>query len=631
MPDPESRQINEFIDTLCAMMLVPGLRSILIFDANRAELRKIVNTTVNIAQIFTGQTVDTVTLGSSETDDDLWGTLVLQGRHEAPLCWQPGLLSESQNQNSTRIAFIPDLAQLSLMAARACIAMVGQSVASSERHGQHSLWQPDDFWIAGCASADVGKVSAHLLDRFAIRLNRKKVPNRVQRTVEIKQMLGSDGNEDRESYPLPPDLSDRLKFAANFRPMMTEDAMARLIRYIPTSGFYSTRRDLSLARLAVAIAHLDNQHSVIDVHINRAAKMIGLSMPADAGVKQPWRDEEKPAEEQTPTEVASISENLLDSEVPSPFEEPTSEPQLVKEFAREVDTPAEVFPSVPLPSVSVRSPYPEDEAPIEHEDTPLRLPLRAARSDVENGPIVGTERATSLHDLALVRTVMESTKFKRVRQKQSKLTKDRLLILACDLHSYRREPIAEQIFVLLLDYTSLRNEAWTDALYPYLKEAYTERAIICLIKVGAADARHELRAEMIEARSLLVPEIGNAFNALPGRGTPLAHGLDLAFQALRRHLQHGRGGPYRATLVVLSDGRGNIPLEDSRRGEIAASVMRRGFEDSLVVGRQISHLDYVRVVYLNPQPEQLTELPVELANALGAEMREIETTASQTV
>lgn len=631
MPDVESRQVDEVIDALCAVMLVPGLRSILVFDAHPAELRKIVNTTANIAHVFTGQTVDTVTLGSSETDDELWGTFVLEGRHEAPLCWQPGLLSENENQNSTRIAFVPDLAHLSLMAARACISMVGQSVASLERHGRRSLWYPDDFWIAGCASANVGKVSAHLLDRFAIRLNRKKVSNRAQRAAEIKRMLRLDGNENRESYPLPPDLGDLLKLAANFRPVMTDEALASVFSYVPTAGFYSTRRDLSLARLAVAIAKLDNQHSVDNVHINRAAKMMGLSMSANAGVKQPGREEEKPAEEQTPTEAASISECSPGSDVPV-FEEPTSEPQLVEEFAHEVDTPAEVFPSVPLPSVSVRTPYPEDEASVEHEDTPLRLPIRAASSeDAGSGPIVGTERATSLHDLALVRTVMESAKFNRVRQKHSKLAKDKLLILPCDLHSYRREPIAEQIFVLLLDYTSLRNEAWTDALYPYLKEAYTERAIICLIKVGAADARHELRAEMIEARSLLVPEIGKAFSALPGRGTPLAHGLDLAFQALRRHLQHGRGGPYRATLVVLSDGRGNIPLEDSRRGEISVSVMRRGFEDSLVIGRQISHLDYVRVVYLNPQREQLTELPVELADALGAEMREIESTLYQTV
>jgi magnesium chelatase subunit D len=219
--------------------------------------------------------------------------------------------------------------------------------------------------------------------------------------------------------------------------------------------------------------------------------------------------------------------------------------------------------------------------------------------------------------------LLEAAKFQPVRRKNSDSPGRKFLLLPSDLHSYRREPVAEQMLVLLIDYTGFQDAAWEDALFPYLKEAYTGRAMICLIKVGAADARHELRAERIEARSILVPEIATAFSARPGRATPLAHGLDLALQTLRRYLQHGRGGPYQATFVVLSDGRGNVPLEDSRRGEIVAPVMRKGFDDALRLAQQIRALDYVRVIYLNPQPPQHTELPLELAEALGAESLEI--------
>jgi hypothetical protein len=49
------------------------------------------------------------------------------------------------------------------------------------------------------------------------------------------------------------------------------------------------------------------------------------------------------------------------------------------------------------------------------------------------------------------------------------------------------------------------------------------------------------------------------------------------------------------------------------------------------MARQISNLDYVRAVFLNPQPQQQVELPIELAAALGAEIREIRLESTQTV
>jgi magnesium chelatase subunit D len=626
MTDLESRQVNQTISTLCAAALVRGLRSILVFDANPRELRKIARTAAKILSDFSQQPVNTLTLGSSETDDDLWGSFMPHGNNEeSPLFWQPGLLFGSEDENSTRVALIPNLAQLSLMSARTCIALVGESVAALERHGQHRFRQPDIFWVAGCPAAEVGKVSAHLLDRFALRLNRKNIQNPAERVEEIKRMINSEeSEEDEASFPLPAYLGETLRVAAQFRPRMTDEAVAHIGKYIPMSGFYSARRDLALARLAVANAQLDKSAEVVKEHVNRAAQIIGLSLPIDK-VEEEQREREEPEEQkEKQPDPLSVEESPVETPQPEQVATVRPEPQLVQEFALEVDVPPEAFPVSALPPASETSPYPEDETPVEHEDTPLRLPSRLSRADeAGKGPVIGTEHATSLHDLALVRTLLEAAKFQPVRQKNFHSSEREFMLLPSDLHSYRREPIAEQMLVLLIDYTSFKDSAWEDALFPYLKEAYTGRAMICLIKVGAADARHELRAERIEARSILVPEIAKAFNARPGRATPLAHGLDLAFQALRRYLQHGRSGPYQATFVVLSDGRGNVPLEDSRRGEIAAPVMRKGFDDALRLARQIRDLDYVRVVYLNPQPLPHTELPLELTEALGAESQEI--------
>ena len=116
------------------------------------------------------------------------------------------------------------------------------------------------------------------------------------------------------------------------------------------------------------------------------------------------------------------------------------------------------------------------------------------------------------------------------------------------------------------------------ALLPYLRWAYVERATVCLVKVGARGAPTELQAERLVARSLLVPKISQALDEPSGLATPLAHGLDLALQFLRHALHQGRQGVRSAWIVVLTDGRGNVPLKASQTGQLDWPVpgRRRG-------------------------------------------------------
>jgi magnesium chelatase subunit D len=176
------------------------------------------------------------------------------------------------------------------------------------------------------------------------------------------------------------------------------------------------------------------------------------------------------------------------------------------------------------------------------------------------------------------------------------------------------------MLMMVLDYTCLRDRNWQESLLPYLTWAYVERACICLIQVGAAEAKHELRAVRIEAQNVLVPRINAGLESGRGRATPLAHGLELALQTLRHALQHGRSKVKQAVLVVITDGRGNVPLEASRVGDIGAflPVKQRGIEDALQVAAQIGELDGVKAYLLNPQPKIYADLPLQLAEKLGA-------------
>ncbi|HEU5226512.1 MAG TPA: hypothetical protein VFU49_01790, partial [Ktedonobacteraceae bacterium] len=271
-----------------------------------------------------------------------------------------------------------------------------------------------------------------------------------------------------------------------------------------------------------------------------------------------------------------------------------------------------------------RQPYPEDEAPLEREEAALKLPpTRYAPSRSAHGIIIGVDESDTFYDLALVSTILAAARFQKVRQQQYQRKYQHpypgLLIERMDLRRYRRSLPTEQIFMLLLDYTSIRqNQNWEAALLPYLHAAYTVRAAVTIIKVGAGDALSPLRAEVVRAKNILVPRVGLALEARHGRATPLAHGLSLALEQLQRVLQHGRNSAHKVSFVVISDGRGNVPLALSLRGEREMLVTREGIDDALQEARKIRALKHVETVVLNPQPDYYPDLPERLSEALGA-------------
>jgi magnesium chelatase subunit D len=280
----------------------------------------------------------------------------------------------------------------------------------------------------------------------------------------------------------------------------------------------------------------------------------------------------------------------------------------------------ETLDSTSLELGTTADPYPEDKAIVQRESASLRLPPRHFKpAALGRGEIIGVEPATLPQDIAWVSTFLEAAKYQSVRPPSQ-----RLRLSPTDLRRYRRAAVPEQLLMLVLDHTCLRECQWQAALLPYLQWAYVERANVCLVQVGAANATQELQAEKVVAQNILVPRISQGLEMGGGQATPLAHGLDLALQTLRHALQHGRNAVQQAVLVVISDGRGNVPLAASRANEKPTKpVNRQGIEDALQVAQQIGGLKQVGAVVLNPQPKYYADLPVKLAQALGAKIAAI--------
>ncbi|PSB23146.1 hypothetical protein C7B76_01070 [filamentous cyanobacterium CCP2] len=637
---------NPLIRGLACAALHPGLRSILVFDAGIATLQFAAQNLTWMLKQVTGCKVVPVQLGVVETEEDLWGGLALQQRDaKGSFEWQQGLLAGGREQE-LRLVILPDLTRLSLPTARACVALMGSEVAYLERHGHRDSWQPKLCWLAGCSRSDVGLVSPHLLDRFALRLAGQDLVT-SDRAEAIQKWLEESDKQDCEEDALLPEWVDTLQQAGLFHPEVTLEAQKRVLNYISSTDGYSARRELALLRLAQANAQLSEADQVTAQQVDQAAKMIGLTLIKPNLDVDPRKPEQPSQPELTPDPDSSIRKTgaedqvLIKERAPAPVQEPV--------YASDT---TEILPSQPIQMDSaIANPYPEDTTPVQREAASLRLPIRRFKNAVSGrGAIVGVEPATTPQDLAIVSTLLEAAKYQQIRQtallerhgsarglvesgSEANLNGEQfsweavsrsLILQPTDLRRYRRAVVPEQMLMLVMDYTCLRECQWQAALLPYLQWAYVERASLCLIQVGAASATQELQAEKIVAQNVLVPRISNGLEVGGGQATPLAHGLDLALQTLRHALQHGRSAVRQAVLVVVSDGRGNVPLKASQMNQKPEKpVNRQGIEDALQVAQQIADLKQVEAVVLNPQPKYYADLPVKLAQALGAKIAAI--------
>ncbi|MDE5113916.1 MAG: hypothetical protein O4803_06490, partial [Trichodesmium sp. St15_bin1_1] len=420
----------------------------------------------------------------------------------------------------------------------------------------------------------------------------------------------------------------------------------RILDYTSESNIYH-RREIALARFASTYAQLEAANSVTINHVNKVARIMGLKLEINDIDKSIKSNSFNPQSERKVTdleplispELSEIKDEYLSN---NPPEIPVYKPQ-TSDFFRDPDSAETTRLTITsLPEITpLENPYIEDIAPLEREIDSLKLPTHRSQSKtIYRGTIIGVEKTTNAHDLAIVRTLLEAAKFHKIRQKNQGNNDHKLKILPSDLYRYRRASVAEQMFMLLLDYTCLEYCQWEEKLLPYFSWAYSQRASVGLIQVGIAPNSivldnnqsnvtinpAELRAKKISGQNILVPTIAMGLDlekTKKGKATPLAHGLDLALKTLRHALQHGKNTVQKAVLVVVSDGRGNVPLEASHVGKIKLPVGKKGVEDALEVAEKISNLANLETIFLNPQSKQYPDLPLLLAKALGAKILSI--------
>ncbi|MEU1647242.1 hypothetical protein [Micromonospora zamorensis] len=361
------------------------------------------------------------------------------------------------------------------------------------------------------------------------------------------------------------------------RPYFSAAALDEVMRTAPGG----IRLSLALSRTAGALATLDGAAETTAAHVRHAAEVLGLSAGPHPVVDAPTADPAVPEAEteEPPPDPGPPAVSLADP------------PAAVDAAAEPVLYPETLPDALPEPA-SLRSPW---------AGVNRRLRMR--------GPRTGVERTRSRLDLAVMPTLLEAAKHRRTRAE--------LVIRPEDWRRYRHGWTPHRLLVLVLDHTCRRGWDWTPTLAPYLQWAYAERAAVTVIDVGHDTASDELRAEHYRATGVRDPRVLRSLRHRPGRATPLAAGIDLAVQELLRRFRRSRAHTDRAWLVVVTDGRGNVPLEASARGAVSGPVGRQGADDAICAASGARSIGGLRTVVVAPGSGPYPGLPFDLADALG--------------
>jgi magnesium chelatase subunit D len=548
-----------------------------------------------------------VTLGATHTDDDLWWLTRLvaaDGKRRFETVHGPLI---DVPDGTPRTVIIPDLARASLAVVRAAVTLIGADIAVADRYGQHETWQPRSRWIAACARSDLAKLSPHLLDRFAVRIDavdlwpQGRDPHGMQETL-----AAADGDESALLNLPAPVLHSQWRTRAPF-PAMTSEAIDLVVATIDAASA-PTRRELALARVARALAALDLSDAVLHSHVRRATVVLGLKQPA-------------PSQPPLPPSAPAPSPNAAS---PSATPEPVVEERTTT-GGQAVLTGNQEAASMLLDDLAVAADllragiYPEDDSDAIPEYSSLRQSWQdTSRPRALRGHVIGTEPTRTLTDVAIVPTAFEAAKFQPIRRLTGIAGPGELIIFGSDLRRHRHQPRPDTAIVLVLDHTCRRDWDFAAVLAPYLRWAYVRRAMLSVIEFGYLGVANELRAVAYRTSSVLDRRVPVSLNRVPGRATPLAHALDLSVQELRRHLRHAEVAAENSWLIVVSDGRGNVPLEASQRGRVTEPVTREGVTDALHVARALRSVPSVhKVVLAPPGLIHYRELPFELADVIG--------------
>jgi magnesium chelatase subunit D len=454
------------------------------------------------------------------TEDRVLGTLDFErALREGRRAFQPGLLAAAHRG----ILYIDEVNLLPDHLVDVLLDAAALGVNTVQREGI-SAAHPARFLLVGTMNREEGDLRPQLLDRFGLMVEIVGPRDQELRSEVVRRRLAFEADPTAFAALWEGEqqaLRRRIAEARERLPRVgLDDALLAVIsRLCCEFEVDGLRADIVMHKAARALAALDGRTAATTDDVKRAAELVLPHRQRRRPFEQPHLDRER------------LDECLSRLQSPSEGEEGSGErvfgpapPQPVRRI--EVAPPADISPSLPR---GRRNP------------TPARQRGHYVRA-------VADEKAT---DLAVDATIRAAV----LRGGQSD---GRPVIERRDLHRKERAGRTGTLILFAVDASGSmaarrRMELVKGAVLGLLQSAYEQRDEVGVI------AFRGTQAEALLPPTGSVELADRALRVLPTGGrTPLAHALVTAGDVLRRARPD-----VPALLVLLSDGKANVPLPDT--------------------------------------------------------------------
>ena len=404
------------------------------------------------------------------------------------------------------------------------ISALSDGVVRVERDGLSEI-HPARFLLVGTYDPAEGEVPRSLLDRLGLIVPFAPQSDERVRAAVVRQNLAGERADDEEIAILQAMLAEAR--ARLTKVQIEENQIQALIQAALSLGVEGNRADAFAVQAALAKAAFDGRDAVDDDDLKLAMRLVLLPRATQVPAQDP------------PAQDAQHASGQQDSQA---GDQETNEGQgprledILLEAAR-VDLPAGLLD---LPFVAQRR---------------GRSGSRGATLNAKRGRFVravaGDLRGNRI---ALLPTLVAAAPWQRLRQ--AKHGGARLEIRREDIRVKRFRDKAGVLYIFVVDASGSmainRMREAKGAVVRLLQDAYVHRDQVGLI------AFRGQQAQVLLAPSQSVERAKRALDVLPtGGGTPLASALlaawDMAQQARAR-------GISQVMLVLMTDGRGNVPL-----------------------------------------------------------------------
>ena len=478
-----------------------------------------------------------VELPVSATEDRVVGSLDIQkALKEGIRALHPGVLAEA-NRN---ILYIDEVNLLDDHVANVLLDTAAMGVNIIEREGV-SLHHPARFILVGTMNPEEGELRPQLLDHFGLCVQVKGLMDKKDRAEVVTRREEFDKDPwafAAEYEEAQADLRDHIiKAREQVKDVLiSEERLDSVAEACANLGIETMRADIVVTKAAKALAALDGRIEVDDQDILKAMELA-----------LPHRLRKKPFEK-----VASKQE-ILEALGRMP-EDTHQEPLTEKTF--KVDT------SLKLAELA-RS-IEKDKAAPGRNHPPANSP---------RGKYVSARPRGDSNDIAIDATL---------RKAALDAPEGRLEVNPEHLMEKIRLGKSGVLYIFCLDSSSsmgaqARMELAKGAVYRLLQTAYQRRDKVALIAFRGSEA------ELVLPPTSNVETAQEKLKELPTGGkTPLSQGIVECLRLIERQ----RDKNLSAQIVLISDGRGNLPIKGSLR------------EDLLWLGEEIRGKG-IRVVVIN--------------------------------